>query len=90
MEVERTKEFSPVKNAEGENSPATSLGDLCNYYSGWLEKAGVTRDRVDGEVNGKLEISPLFAMDENEFSNKKTADLKFYDGLYAEKSKTQN
>ena len=82
MEVERTQEFSPVKNAEGEDSPETAVNDLCNYYGKWLEKSGVAVEKHNGSVNGKLEISPLFAMDENEFVKKKPENLCFSKTLY--------
>lgn len=84
MEVERTKEFSPVKNAEGEDSPETAVRDLCNLYGEWLENAGANVDRRNGDVSGKLEISPLFALDEEEFVKNKPKEIEYYDGLNIE------
>ncbi len=84
MEVDRTQEFSPVKNASGINSPQTAMQALCNLWGGWLEAAGIAvpRDEHTGDVLGKLEISPLYALDVEEFVQKAPEDLRFRDGLY--------
>jgi UDP-N-acetylglucosamine/UDP-N-acetylgalactosamine diphosphorylase len=67
IEVERIKEFSPLKNKEGENSPQTVRQSLNNTYGRWLEEAGhkISRDQ-EFNVDIDLEISPLFALDEKE------------------------
>jgi UDP-N-acetylglucosamine/UDP-N-acetylgalactosamine diphosphorylase len=63
MEVERSREFAPVKNAEGDDSPATSRQALSALYAGWLEAAGVTVPRDPaGAVTVPIEISPLTAL----------------------------
>jgi UDP-N-acetylglucosamine/UDP-N-acetylgalactosamine diphosphorylase len=41
METERLEEYSPVKNAEGTESPVTSRDELSARYRSWLESAGV-------------------------------------------------
>ncbi len=41
VEGRRQGEYSPVKNAEGEDSPASARRDLCQLYRSWLEQAGV-------------------------------------------------
>jgi len=86
MEIERAEEFSPVKNANGEDSPASAEQDLCNLYGRWLTAAGITvpRNSQTGNVSGKLEISPLFALDQEEFVAKAKAGLEFQDSLYLE------
>lgn len=54
LEVSREDEFSPLKNAVGENSPITSRRDLLAQGKRWVKKAGaIVGDSVD------VEISPL-------------------------------
>jgi UDP-N-acetylglucosamine/UDP-N-acetylgalactosamine diphosphorylase len=71
LEVERSKEFSPLKNKEGENSPQTVRQALNNTYGGWLEKNGFRMTRNQhGNVDINIEISPLFALDDIELAEK--------------------
>ena len=58
LEVERACEFSPVKNASGEDSPAQAMADISRLHARWLAAAGV-------EAPPALEIDPLFADDEH-------------------------
>ncbi|MBN2414264.1 UDPGP type 1 family protein [bacterium] len=86
MEIVREHEFSPVKNAAGEDSPATARRDLSNYYGGWLEAAGVPVPRdAAGNAAVPLEISPLFALDREEFTAKAAGrELTINGSLYLE------
>jgi len=78
MEVVRNEEFSPIKNAEGENSPATARQDMINLFGRWLQNAGVSIPfDYNNNVIGQIEISPCFALDEDEVGNKIDTDLKF-------------
>jgi UDP-N-acetylglucosamine/UDP-N-acetylgalactosamine diphosphorylase len=42
VETDRARDFSPVKNAEGIDSPATARRDLTAQYRAWLEAAGLS------------------------------------------------
>ncbi len=71
LEVSRSREFSPVKNATGESSPETAQRDLIRLHSDWLEQAGYTIPRDDeGEPVHPVEISPLFALEKDEVKGK--------------------
>ena len=62
IEGARGDEFSPVKNAEGVDSPATCKADQKKQFARWLASVGksVPLD-ADGIPSIDLEISPLFA-----------------------------
>ncbi len=72
IEVDRQKEFSPVKNKDGLDSPETAQKDLLRNYSDWLEKAGfrLERDKT-GLPAIVFEISPLFALNAQDILRKK-------------------
>ncbi|MEM7307835.1 MAG: UDPGP type 1 family protein [Planctomycetota bacterium] len=71
LEVERGLEFSPVKNAEGEDSPATCRADLCRLFSGWAAEAGHALPPTDPQGLHPVEVSPLVAEDSGEFLAKR-------------------
>ena len=62
VEFDRAEEFSPVKNAEGDDSPATARRDMMRKFARWFEDCGVDVPRdADGEPAHRLEIDPAFA-----------------------------
>ena len=81
--VETTRdEFSPVKNAVGEDSVMTARADLVELYAGWLEACGVNVPRgEDGRARGAMEISPLAADSAEELRKHAGSPFGFKDGL---------
>ena len=65
MEVVREEEFAPVKNQTGIDSPDTARQAMTNLFRHWLEEAG-----VQVAPGAQVEISPLFALDQEELAEK--------------------
>lgn len=64
LETSRVEEFAPIKNAEGEDSPATSHALQSERAAEWLAAHGVKIPRKpDGSVDARIEISPLTALE---------------------------
>ena len=83
VETSRTKEFEPLKNATGPDSPATVRQRMSDRFGDWLERAGATvTRRADGSVPFGLEISPLFALDAAELKAKLEPGLVVEGPLY--------
>ena len=67
MEVVREDEFSPVKNAEGKDSPDTAKQSMINMFGRWLGEAGIEiPTNGAGNVAGTIEVNPLYALDSEE------------------------
>lgn len=68
IETAREDDFSPVKNAEGKDSPKTCREDQLRQYARWLHAAGVSITTDDTGLPAiSFEVSPLFAVDEASF-----------------------
>jgi len=68
IETAREEEFSPVKNAEGLDSPQTCLEAQLAEFAGWAKAAGV---EIETDENGQppfvFEITPKFADSQESF-----------------------
>jgi UDP-N-acetylglucosamine/UDP-N-acetylgalactosamine diphosphorylase len=64
VEGNREREFNPVKNADGNDSPATSRGALSRIGREWLATAGHSVPET-----ATVEISPLTALDAKELAS---------------------
>jgi UDP-N-acetylglucosamine/UDP-N-acetylgalactosamine diphosphorylase len=88
IETRRADDFSPVKNAEGADSPQTCRDDQLRQFARWLRAAGATAETdADGHSRRVLEVSPLFGYDEDTFAQaweKLSPKPAVADGLYLE------
>lgn len=68
VETRRADDFSPVKNAEGVDSPATCRADQLGQFARWLRMGGASVPlNASGKVDFSMEVSPLFGYDEDSF-----------------------
>ena len=68
-ETSRIEEFAPIKNAQGNDSPATSHQLQSDRAGRWLEAHGVKVPRdAEGHVSARIEISPLTALQANDLA----------------------
>lgn len=69
VESTRLGDFSPVKNAEGVDSPESCRADQQRLFAQWLGQVGVALELDEHGVPVRsLEISPLFGYDSESFS----------------------
>lgn len=70
LQINRQDEFAPVKNASGDDSPATAVQFAHLQYAQWFAAAGVSLSLPDA---ARIEVSPLYAATKAQF-------LKCWDG----------
>ena len=63
VEADRQREFNPLKNAEGTHSPDDVRRSLVRMHRAWADQAG---RQIPEPIH--LEISPLVALDSDEFA----------------------
>jgi UDP-N-acetylglucosamine/UDP-N-acetylgalactosamine diphosphorylase len=88
IETRRIDDFSPVKNAEGVDSPKTCGDDQLRQFARWLKANGAAiATDPSGLPPFRLEVSPLFGYDEDSFADawaKLAPPPAIVDGLYLE------
>ena len=62
LAFDQADEFSPVKNAEGSDSPATCKADMQAKWRRWLAEAGMS-------CEGPVEIDPVYAVDADDLKS---------------------
>ncbi len=83
LEIARDGEYTPIKQYEGANSVINARKSQARYWAEWLRASGeeVPRD-PEGQPTVTLEVSPLFALDQEEFVvRSEGADWPVKDGL---------
>jgi len=70
IETRRADDFSPVKNAEGIDSPKTCREDQMRQFARWLKASGKSLELdPTGLPKIDVEVSPLFGYDEDSFAD---------------------
>ncbi|HIF40061.1 MAG TPA: UDPGP type 1 family protein [Planctomycetes bacterium] len=67
LEVDRRTEFSPVKNAEGSDSPQSSRADLADTFAEWVLAAGGELPSPGPAGSSIVEVDPRVAESQEEF-----------------------
>jgi UDP-N-acetylglucosamine/UDP-N-acetylgalactosamine diphosphorylase len=85
LETERAEEFAPLKNREGADSPHTVHQAQVELAARWLEGAGIAVPRdPEGRPAVSIEVSPLFALDQEELHRKVDRALRIAGPTYLE------
>ncbi len=72
LEIERSEQFAPTKNATGPDSVETTRQMMVERAATWLESAGVkVPRRTDGSPDCTLEIAPSFALEPGDIQAKR-------------------
>ncbi len=88
IETLRADDFSPVKNADGLDSPQTCRDDQLRQFARWLKANGapVNTDQT-GKPDVTVEVAPSFGYDEDSFADawkKLAVKPAMAEGLYLE------
>lgn len=75
VEVDRSEEFAPVKNATGHDSPETAREAILARDARWLAMAGWQPDHP-------VEIAPTYALDATDLQEKLPAETRFSGPTY--------
>lgn len=79
VEADRAREFNPVKNKDGADSPETARAALTRLHHDWLTRArAIIADGVT------VEISPLYALDEDDVRRRVTPGTEFRESTVLE------
>lgn len=71
LEIDRSEEFSPVKNATGVDSVETSRRDMSRRAARWLNAAGAKIPcDSDGNPTPTCEVSPLAALEADDLASR--------------------
>ncbi len=71
LEIPREGEYTPTKQYDGDNSVVAARHSMNSLWSKWLDAAGSPVSRqANGQSAITIEISPAFALDQNEFLEK--------------------
>ena len=71
LEIHRMGEYTPIKQFEGKNSVQAAWKSMGIYWAAWLEAAGCSVPRnSQGDPAIPIEISPAFALTQEEFVEK--------------------
>jgi UDP-N-acetylglucosamine/UDP-N-acetylgalactosamine diphosphorylase len=88
IETRRADDFSPVKNAEGVDSPRTAREDQLRKFARWIRAAGA---EIATDASGlpaiAIEVAPGFGQDEESFAaswSRRDPKPVVQDGLYLE------
>jgi UDP-N-acetylglucosamine/UDP-N-acetylgalactosamine diphosphorylase len=88
IETLRANDFSPVKNAEGVDSPKTCRDDQLRQFGRWLKANGAAvQTDATGLPSVTIEVSPLFGYDEDSFADSwkaRSPKPQVREGLYLE------
>ena len=76
VEFLREEEFSPLKNADGNDSPETVSRDMTRKFARMLEACGIDIPGSASDPTIKIEIDPCYALSAAQLKTKLPGDFK--------------